>query len=93
MDICLSAVVWDRSSKSYQRFAHRSKQIFYSTAVQTILQAAGLDVTVKETEHPGHATDIVRQLALDSCDAVVAVGGDGTVFEALQVIRLQYLVA
>lgn len=60
--------------------------------MQTILQAAGLEVTVKETEHPGHATDIVRQLALDSCDAVVAVGGDGTVFEALQVTCLQDLV-
>lgn len=62
----------------------RSKQIFYSKEVQTIWQAAGLEVTVRETEHRGHATDLVRQLPLGSCDALVTVGGDGTVHEALQ---------
>ena len=64
----------------------RSKDVFYSSNVQTILKAAGVAVTVRETQHRGHATDIVRQLALDRCDALVTVGGDGTAHEALQVL-------
>ena len=42
-------------------------------------------MTVSQTHHRGHATEIVRQLPIGSCDALVTVGGDGTVFEALQV--------
>lgn len=68
------------------RYFSRSRDVFYSKNVQTILQAAGLELTVKETQHRGHATDIVRQVPVGSCDAVITVGGDGTVFEALQVI-------
>lgn len=68
------------------KYACRSKEVFYSSSVQTIFKAAGLEVTVKETQHRGHATDIVRQLPLGTCDALVTVGGDGTVFEALQVL-------
>ena len=63
----------------------RSKQMFESYSVQTILKAAGVIVTVHETQRSGHATHIVQALQLDSCDAIVTVGGDGTVFEALQV--------
>jgi YegS/Rv2252/BmrU family lipid kinase len=33
------------------------------------------------TEYPGHAVEIARQAALDGCDAVAALGGDGTVHE------------
>ena len=64
---------------------HRSKQMFNSHSIQAILQAAGLIVTVRETQRAGHATKIVKHLRLDTCDAIVTVGGDGTVFEALQV--------
>lgn len=62
----------------------RSKAVFYSNKIQTIFKAAGLQLTVKETERAGHATDIVRAQTPGSCDAIVTVGGDGTVFEALQ---------
>ena len=64
----------------------RSQAVFYSHEVQTIFQAAGLQLTVKETERAGHATEMVQELAISSCDALLTVGGDGTVFEALQVI-------
>ena len=65
----------------------RSRQMFDSHSIQTILKAAGLSVTVRETQRAGHATEIVRSLQLDQCDALITVGGDGTVFEALQVMQ------
>lgn len=64
----------------------RSRQMFDSHSIQTILKAGGLSVTVRETQRAGHATEIVRSLQLDQCDALITVGGDGTVFEALQVM-------
>lgn len=65
----------------------RSRQMFDSHSIQTIFKAAGLIVTVRETQRAGHATEIVRSLQLDQCDALITVGGDGTVFEALQVMQ------
>lgn len=41
-------------------------------------------VTVVATTHRNHATDIAAQAAADGDDAVVALGGDGTVNEVLQ---------
>jgi len=35
------------------------------------------------TESPGHATELAHQAALAGCDAVIAVGGDGTVHEVV----------
>ena len=63
----------------------RSREQFQSIGVQSIFKAAGLELSVKETQRAGHATEMVRDLDLDSCDALVTAGGDGTVFEALQV--------
>ena len=70
----------------------RSKAVFFSHEVQTIFQAAGLQLTVKETERAGHATEMVRELAISSCEAVVTVGGDGTVHEALQVSAMCFCI-
>ena len=39
------------------------------------------------TEHPGHATDLAHQYARMGFDAVVAVGGDGTVNEVARGLR------
>lgn len=50
-----------------------------------ILAAAGFEVTAHETRARGHATQIVAAEDLSTYEAVVAVGGDGTVFEVLQV--------
>ena len=52
--------------------------------MEPILAAAGFATTVHETRWPGHASQIVAAEALGSYEAVVAVGGDGTVFEILQ---------
>ena len=38
-------------------------------------------VVVRPTKHAGHATAMAREAKLDGVDAVVAVGGDGTLFE------------
>ena len=45
------------------------------------IDSNSFDVTVRMTEHKGHATEIARQCADDGVDVVVAVGGDGTVNE------------
>lgn len=56
----------------------------YKVAVEPILAAAGFDITAQETQRAGHSTQIVAGLAPQDFEAVVAVGGDGTVFEILQ---------
>jgi len=43
----------------------------------------GLEVDVRLTDRPGHATEIIAEEDLTSFDGVVATGGDGTVFEAV----------
>lgn len=45
------------------------------------LRAQGHEVLLRRTEGPGHATLIASSLPLDSVDAVVAAGGDGTINE------------
>ena len=49
-----------------------------------IAKALGADhqVTVAETTHRGHATDLARQGAADGFDVVAVLGGDGTLNEA-----------
>ena len=39
------------------------------------------DYTIITTDHKGHATELARQYAAQNYDAVIAVGGDGTVNE------------
>jgi diacylglycerol kinase (ATP) len=51
--------------------------------VKTLLEQRELDYVVRETEGPGHATEIARE-ALDSGDQlIVAMGGDGTINEVV----------
>lgn len=45
------------------------------------LEAAGAEVDLRVTERPGHAFEIAREAT--GVDAVVAVGGDGTINEVL----------
>lgn len=42
-----------------------------------------LDLHLAETGHRGHATELARQAAVEGYDVVVAMGGDGTVNEAV----------
>lgn len=57
----------------------------FRTRVLPIFEAGGLKCTVIETQYRGHATEIVNGLHPSSCDAIIGVGGDGTIFEILQV--------
>ena len=57
-----------------------------------MLTAAGLSLIEHTTTHAGHATAIVQQLQLQGLRAVVLVGGDGTVWEALQVMPFVFVV-
>ena len=58
----------------------------YRNNVKPMFTAAGLSLIEHTTTHAGHATAIVQQLQLQGLRAVVLVGGDGTVWEALQVM-------
>jgi diacylglycerol kinase family enzyme len=42
-----------------------------------------IDLVLAETGHRGHATELARRAAVDGYDVVVALGGDGTVNEAV----------
>src|SRR5258706_13445219 len=50
-------------------------------AVLAALRAEGCAVTTVETEAPGHAERIARDISPHSFDAIVAAGGDGTINE------------
>ena len=60
----------------------------YYEVVKPMFAAAGLSTAEHTTTHAGHAPVIVQQLQMQGLRAVVLVGGDGTVWEALQVTHL-----
>lgn len=39
------------------------------------------DIDIVETKHAGHASEIAREMLMEDIDALVAVGGDGTINE------------
>jgi sphingosine kinase len=51
--------------------------------VRPTFQAAGWELAVQVTEHPGHAQAIVRAQTSEGCDCLGVVGGDGTIHEAV----------
>ena len=53
------------------------------TEVSTICKELGLEIDTRLTERPGHATEIIESETLGAFDGVIASGGDGTVFEAV----------
>lgn len=59
--------------------AGRGRSRGVARVVQERLAQHGTDARIWTTHHPGHATEIVRELPYDA--TVVAVGGDGTVHE------------
>jgi diacylglycerol kinase (ATP) len=49
--------------------------------VEPVLKKKGIPYRVAFTERPGHATELAREAVKSGVQAVVAVGGDGTVHE------------
>lgn len=57
----------------------------YERAVRPVLDAAGVTHQLHVTRAAGHGTELAASLDLAHCDALLFLGGDGTVHEALQV--------
>jgi diacylglycerol kinase family enzyme len=58
----------------------------FSKVLRPILEdAAGMEVTAVQLQRPEHATELAAQLDLSSTDTLMCLGGDGTLWEALQV--------
>jgi YegS/Rv2252/BmrU family lipid kinase len=51
--------------------------------IREVCSDLGLEIEVRLTDRPGHATEIIAAENLAAFDGVVATGGDGTVFEAV----------
>ena len=51
--------------------------------IREALAAAGLDGEFLDTERPGHAADLAEDAGRSGIEAVVAIGGDGTVNETV----------
>ena len=69
----------------------RRAPAIHRSILQPAWEAAGLDMSVTITRAAGEAVDIGRHLDLATCDMLVAVGGDGTLHELLQVCRCSSL--
>lgn len=52
-------------------------------AAEPILRAADCTWRLAETSRPDHARELLTALSPEECDAVVVVGGDGTLHEAI----------
>ena len=60
----------------------------YIDRVKTMLEARGANFEIRETQRPGHATELAKAAVDEGFDVIVAVGGDGTLREtALSVIH------
>ncbi len=57
------------------------KKTAFNKQVLEVLDLAKFDPTFKITDHPNHAFELGRQALAEKYDAVVAVGGDGTINE------------
>jgi diacylglycerol kinase family enzyme len=63
----------------------RAERVFEREVLPVLQDAAGMRVESLVTCGPGAATNIMSQLNVSAVDLVVFVGGDGTVYEGLQV--------
>jgi lipid kinase, YegS/Rv2252/BmrU family len=60
----------------------------YIEQVKALLDAQGADYEIRETQRPGHATELAKAAVNEGFDVIVAVGGDGTMREtALSVVH------
>jgi len=60
----------------------------YIDRVRELLTARGVDFEIRETQYPGHATELAKAAVDEGFDVIVSVGGDGTLREtAMSVIH------
>ncbi|KZT09459.1 uncharacterized protein LAESUDRAFT_694967 [Laetiporus sulphureus 93-53] len=57
--------------------------VYYKKRIEPIFQAARCAVDPTFTDYPGHAQELIKELDLEQCDAVVVVSGDGLVHEVI----------
>ena len=55
----------------------------YASAVEAALQEKGVLFSLKRTQYRGHAVKLAQEAAEQGCEAVVALGGDGTFQEVV----------
>ena len=60
----------------------------YIDRVKVLMENRGVDFEIRETQYPGHATELAKAAVDEGFDVIVAVGGDGTLREtALSVVH------
>ena len=60
----------------------------YIDRVKELLTARGVDFEIRETQRPGHATELAKAAVDEGFDVITVVGGDGTLREtALSVVH------
>ena len=64
--------------------AGRAHRQFKFAEVVMRLQQRGIDASLAETAHAGHATEIARRAVHEGTDLVVVCGGDGTLREVTE---------
>ncbi len=50
----------------------------YIDRVKAMLEERSIDFTIRETQYPGHATELAKAAVEEGFDVIAAVGGDGT---------------
>ncbi|MBR4906405.1 MAG: diacylglycerol kinase family lipid kinase [Clostridia bacterium] len=60
----------------------------YIDRVKELLAARGVDFDIRETQRPGHATELAKAAVDEGFDVITVVGGDGTLREtAMSVVH------
>ncbi|PAN28140.1 hypothetical protein PAHAL_5G133900 [Panicum hallii] len=55
----------------------------YDMEIKPLFEAAGVSITVQETEYQGHAREVASSLDLGKYDGIVCVSGDGVLLEVV----------
>ncbi|KAJ1285710.1 hypothetical protein BS78_03G297800 [Paspalum vaginatum] len=55
----------------------------YDSEIKPLFEAAGVTVTVQETEYQGHAREVASSIDLAKYDGIVCVSGDGVLVEVV----------
>ncbi|NNJ72673.1 MAG: acylglycerol kinase family protein, partial [Enterobacterales bacterium] len=67
----------------YNPFAGNGRAKSLLDPVLDYCKAAGLNVTLRKTEYSGHAVELTAKADLSHYDALLASGGDGTLYEVV----------